>query len=428
MGESGISFFKEAFFAAGMGIPFLFFLACTLYLLRLLFYAGLWRAKAPVLRPSPASLRPAQASLSPDGRKRFAVLIPAHNEALTLGTALQGLGGLEYPAEAYRVYVIADNCTDNTAKIAGNYPVKVLERFDTEAIGKGFALEWAMGILLEDKTQQFDALVILDADTLTSPDLLEAFEAGLKAGHEAMQVRYEVLNADESWRTRLMACALALAHLVKPLGREHLGLSDGLKGNGMCFARSVVERVPWSGASITEDIEYTLRLCRAGIRIAFLPQTAVWAQMPTTGKQAVSQRKRWEGGRYRLLFTVAPEVLKEGFRQKNRRLMDRAAELIIPPFAELFAVPLLLLGVSFLVEKLLSLKSARFFVAGWSTILALEAVYLLGGMWVSRASGRVVLSLLAAPFYVVWKLSLYPMMALSRKSSGEWKRTERREM
>ena len=329
------------------------------------------------------------------GASGFIVLIPAHNESLVLGAALASLNGLDYPADAYRLVVIADNCADDTASIAEKRGATALVRFNETEIGKGYALEWALKQLgignAPEETAlanfDFDAVVILDADTQVSPNLLTAFETGLNAGNGAMQARYEVLNVGESWRTRLMSCALALAHIVKPLGREQLRLSDGLKGNGMCFARPVVETVAWSGASITEDIEYTLRLCRAGVRIAFLPDAAVWAQMPTTGAQSVSQRKRWEGGRYQLLTKVAPQLLLEGFRKRDRILRDRAIELIIPPFAEMFALPILLLGVSAGLAFLTGWRSAEYYAAGWLIILFLQALYLFGGAVGGEGSG-----------------------------------------
>ena len=333
----------EGAFALALLVPFLFFAGCVLYLLRLAIYAAGRRGDVAELRPTDLSHTPPNRTVSGAGRKRFVLLIPAHNESLVLGAALDSLNRLDYPADAYRAVVIADNCNDGTARIAEDHGATALVRFNDAEIGKGYALEWALqqlGVGGENREQgtgnreqeiagepgpdtsaalgwnfDWDAIVILDADTQVSPNLLTAFETGLNVGNGAMQVRYEVLNVGESWRTRLMSCALALAHIVKPLGREQLRLSDGLKGNGMCFARSVVETVAWSGASITEDIEYTLRLCRAGVRIAFLPDAAVWAQMPTTGAQAVSQRKRWEGGRYQLLTKVAPQLLLEGVPQ-----------------------------------------------------------------------------------------------------------------
>ncbi len=431
------------------------------------------------LNPGRSSVDTASGSLP-----RFVVLIPAHNEELLLSAALQGLRGLDYPPESVAVVVIADNCNDQTATIARQCGALALERFDTQRIGKGFALEDMLNWLMQpavsadtvvgtvsnpalaergnietlaaqnasgahvgsettrllsgsaddaavteawERARHFDAVVVLDADTFVSPNLLRVFAAELQTGNKAIQARYDVLNTDESWRTRLMSCALALAHVVKPLGRERLGLSDGLKGNGMCFARSVVEEIPWSGDSITEDIEYALRLCRAGYRIAFTPEACVWAQMPTTGAQAKSQRERWEGGRYRLLFTVAPNLLRESLRTRNRLLRDRAIELIVPPFAEMFALPVLLGGLCALLGWGLHWRTAQAFAGLWALILLLQAGYLFTGMWVARMPARIAFSLLRAPFYIVWKLGVYAVMAAGR-SAGGWKRTERHEL
>lgn len=446
----------ELGFTLVMLIPLAFFGGCALTLWRLMLCAIPERKRLAALAPAARSAGKRAGETAPSQGKqasnlpRFALLIPAHNEELLLGEALSALNRLDYPADAYRLVVIADNCTDRTAAIAREHGAIALERFDTVDIGKGYALEWALHKLLCAKPARssasenaavgagsssdplaeiadFDAVVILDADTLVAPNMLRAFAAGMAGGQKVMQARYEVLNAGDTWRTRLMTCALALAHIVKPLGRERLGLSDGLKGNGMCFAREVVETVPWSGESITEDIEYTLRLCRAGYRVAFLPETAVWAQMPTSGAQSVSQRKRWEGGRYRLLFTVAPQLLREGWAKRSRILRDRAAELIIPPFAEMFAVPLLLLLVCGAAALGLHWSWAAGLMWAWAGVLLLQAGYLFGGMWVAKVPASIALSALCAPGYIVWKFGVYAIMIASR-SAGGWKRTERHKL
>lgn len=418
----------ELAFAILMLFPVLFFGGCVLYLLRLLFHAALWRNRIATLSLTQScqnlgTVGLESTSASINRFPRFVLLIPAHNEELVLEAALGSLSQLDYPRHQYSIVVIADNCSDKTAEIGRRCGAMVLERFNTTQIGKGYALEWA----LQQTLPQYDAVVILDADTKVATNLLQEFAVGLRNNEQAMQARYEVLNADESWRTKLMACALALAHIVKPLGRERLRLSDGLKGNGMCFSHSLVEQVPWSGESITEDIEYTLRLCRAGYRVAFLPQTAVWAQMPTTGAQAASQRKRWEGGRYRLMTQTAPNLLREGLKRRNRILIDRACEIVIPPFAEMFALPVLFLMLCVSLGWGFHWQSAVKVASLWLLILLGQCIYLIGGMWTAKVPFSMASVLLRAPFYIVWKFGLYAVMAVTR-SAGGWKRTERREL
>ncbi len=524
---AGVAFasWAEVVVATLLCVPLIFFGACVLYLLTLLVTAIPARNRVVLLtKPEEAdsALHPTTSPNLSDSSNlsdlskstnedlpRFVLLIPAHNEELLLGAALDKLKRLNYPDDRYHVVVIADNCSDSTARIARSAGALALERFDRERVGKGYALEdtlaWLMSeaSLLEPSTlsgtagaqrdgayihasttlrpglkenQQknqkenqkeipsgnestngdtandsplnppanggqinlaivagwreargFDAVVVLDADTFVSANLLSVFADSLRVGERAIQARYDVLNTNESWRTRLMSCALALAHVVKPLGREGLRLSDGLKGNGMCFARTIVEEVPWSGESVTEDIEYALRLCRAGHRIAFVPEACVWAQMPTTGSQAASQRQRWEGGRYQLLFKVAPRLIAESLRTRNRLLLDRAIELIVPPFAEMFALPVLLGSLSALAGLALGWHIVGLIALAWAALLAMQAIYLFAGMWVARMPINTVLSLCFAPFYIVWKLGIYLVMAAGR-STGGWKRTERHEL
>lgn len=371
-------------------------------------------------------MRPTAAGQPKVNRKSFVLLIPAHNEEMVLAPMLDSIERLDYPSSARTVVVIADNCSDCTADIARARGALVLERFDTTLIGKGYALEWALKELERRGLNTFEAVVILDADTKPSANLLSEFEACLARGEQAMQARYEVLNADETWRTRLMSCALALVHVARPLGRERLHLSDGLKGNGMCFAAAVVQAVPWSGESITEDIEYTLRLCRAGFRVAFVPEAAVWAQMPTTSGQASSQRERWESGRYRLMTSVAPRLYMDGVRTRNRMLRDRALDLIVPPFAEMFAVPLLMMCAA-AAAALFGWRVAPALAAAWGCLLVLQAGYLFAGMWIARVPRRIAMAILCAPPYIVWKFALYARMAAGRTTGG-WKRTERRKL
>ncbi len=428
--------FPEAVFALVVGLPLLYSACCILYLLRLLFHALLLRKQLLPLTPPDPSQPPAPPTTLPENPTRFVVFFPAHNEEMVLGTVLDGLKHLDYPENAYRVVVLADNCTDATAEIARSKGVLVWERTNPDERGKGYALNWGIDKLRNiTKTEanpdpvlaEFEAMVICDADTLLSPNLLRAFHTTIRQGGKVMQARYEVLNVGESWRTRLMSCALALVHIVKPLGREQLGLSEGLKGNGMAFVREIVERIPWEGASLTEDIEYSLRLCREGYRVQFVPSAAVWAQMPTTAAQSKSQRQRWEGGRYHLLVSYAPRLLVESLKTRSRILRDRAIEMFIPPFAEMFALPILLLGLILGASALFHFRSVPYFTSIGVLILALQGIYLIGGLWTARVPAKIALVLLGAPFYIVWKFSVYGALLLKR-SAGGWKRTERRQL
>jgi len=94
--------------------------------------------------------------------------------------------------------------------------------------------------------------------------------------------------------------------------------------------------------------------------------------MPVTAAQSKSQRQRWEGGLYRLLFSLAPRLLAESLKTRSRILRDRAIEMFIPPFAEMLALPVLFLGLTWLAGRAFGLRSAPYFMVLWALILALQ--------------------------------------------------------
>jgi len=157
-------------------------------------------------------------------RLRFDVVIPAHNEAALIGGAISSLCKLDWPDEGFHVLVVADNCTDSTAAIARAAGADVLERNDTERRGKGHALEYAFKASQERGWAW--AVVVVDADTEVSANLLEAFAARIESGAAAVQAHYGVLNSRASWRTRLMAIALASFHRVRSRDRKSTRLNS----------------------------------------------------------------------------------------------------------------------------------------------------------------------------------------------------------
>ncbi|MGV3720445.1 MAG: glycosyltransferase family 2 protein [Actinomycetota bacterium] len=365
---------------------------------------------------------------------RVVVVIPAHNEEAVLGATLASLRDQDYPKERLEIVVVADNCTDETARLARDGGVTVLERTDPAKRGKGHALNWAVSLLLR-RPDPADAYVIVDADTWVAPDFVRLMEAALRERRDrrdccALQGRYGVLNAGDGWRPLLMAAAFELFNHVRPLGGNRLGFSVGLKGNGMGFTRAVLERAPWEGRSITEDIDYGLDLLsRHGISVGYLPEARVLAQMPVTGSQAASQRERWERGRYALLRQRTLPLLKRGLLQRDLRVCEAAGQLLLPPLAELSA---LILGWGMVIAAgawLGVLSHPALWLGGFAGAAIGLAIYVVGGLAVAEVPREVYTALLRAPGYAIWKCWLLATHSLRRPAQAgepEWVRTERR--
>jgi cellulose synthase/poly-beta-1,6-N-acetylglucosamine synthase-like glycosyltransferase len=340
----------------------------------------------------------------------LAVVVPAHDEEKAIGSCIDNLRAAGACEAGVRVVVIADNCSDGTATEAVSHGAHVLVRFNEEERGKGHALNHAFAELMREG---WDAFLIVDADTAISPGLIRRTREAFAHGAAATQCGYLVRNAGGSVRTRLMNLALMAFNVLRPRGRWRWGLSCGILGNGFGVSRSLLEGVPYDATSVVEDLEYHLRLVREGERVEFLPDAFVYADMPVAGSGVKTQRARWEGGRLRMIREHAPSLLGEVLTGRFRML---------EPLLELLLLPLAMHVLFLLAAVAFPFAPVRLYgLAG----LALVLLHVLAGVLVSRGGWRDVAALAAAPFYVVWKVLMIPLLIRTSRSSSAWVRTER---
>ena len=231
-------------------------------------------------------------------RLRFVVVVPAHDEAAGIAATVGSLLATDYPRELFHVLVVADNCNDDTAQRARAAGADVLVREDREHVGKGHALAYAFEHVAAEGWAE--AIVVVDADTVVSKNLLAAFAARLDSGAGVVQARYGVRNPDTSWRTRLMTIAFATFHDLRSNARETLQVSCGLRGNGMAFAMSLLREVPFDAFSVVEDIEYGIHLAEAGHRVRYAGDAYVLGEMaccPPRCRQVVQRLRPEAQGR-----------------------------------------------------------------------------------------------------------------------------------
>ncbi|MHB8375713.1 MAG: glycosyltransferase family 2 protein [Dehalococcoidia bacterium] len=347
--------------------------------------------------------------------RRFAVVVPAHNEARALPALLRSLSEADYPAALVRILVVADNCDDATAAVARSLGADAYERRDTTAVGKGFAL--AFGLAQLDTWHE--AVVFVDADCTVSPNLFRAFNDRLAAGAEVVQAYYTMRIAGPSSTRLVRELALALVHRVRPLGKRWFGGSAGLKGSGMCFSRHALDRTGWTASGLAEDVEQHIRLMRQGVTVAFAPEAVVTGESPAALRDAAGQHRRWEAGRLAAARREGVPLLLSALRHRSSLQLDAAVELLVPPVSVLgVAVPALLAAALVLGSPVLA-------VAASAGVAAL-ALYLLSGILLVRPSARELAQCtIALPGYMLWKLWLYARAATSK--AGGWQRTERAE-
>ncbi len=198
----------------------------------------------------------------------------------------------------------------------------------------------------------FDAVIVIDADTVIDRGLLSSIARALGEGSDWIQCYYTVRNPDASWRTRLLTYAFSLFNGVWLLGQDRLGLGSGFRGNGMAFSARGLARVPWKAYGLVEDQEFSWMLRVAGERVRFLPDARVYGEMVTRGKSAVSQRKRWEEGRSSLRSKFFRPILNSQALSLPHKLLD---------LLDLFMLPLMPLLAAFL------LAATAIFWLPWTT-------------------------------------------------------------
>lgn len=348
---------------------------------------------------------------------RFDVIVPAHDEAEIIVRVVTSLRKLHWPVGGFRVTVVADNCRDDTAAQAHAAGAQVLERHDTLNRGKGHALNFAFDI--SRRTGWADAVVVVDADSEVSPNLLEAFAVRIEDGAVAIQAHHCVLNSHASWRTRLMAIAMTAFHQVRSRSRERLRLSCGIRGNGWCVTHRLLEQVPCHAFSLAEDIEYGIALGLSGHRIHYADEAQVASMMVSREHAARTQRQRWEDGRLQLIRSSTLTLLRASLGRGGAVCLDLAVDLLVLPLSYVAINALLFFVVASLAVQWQ--PGMTFWLWLSITCLLSLSVYVLRGWQLSGVGLRGMVDLLRAPFFVLWKL----WFMLRKHGSAEWVRTRR---
>ena len=363
----------------------------------------------------------------PGRAHRFAVLVPAHDEASVVAATVESLVAQDHPASHFSVNVVADNCSDDTAAVARSSGARVYERHDPDDPGKGSALNWLIGqVGLDD----VDVVVIVDADTIADPGMLAAFDRAFDAGAKVAQGDYGVLDPEANSAVALRYAALACRHRLRPLGRTRLGASCGLYGNGMAFRSDVMRSRSWSG-HLVEDAEFQLELLLDGIDVTYCPDARIVAEMPTSWGGAVTQHQRWELGRAQLVRRFAPALARAAVtgrgrvdRVRRRAAADALIDLAVPPLSLLVAAQLAAVGVGVASRIASPPGRSRGVVAVALLGSAATVVHVIAALRIVDAPRAIWRSLWSAPRLIAWKLGVLAGVA-RRPEEVEWTRTER---
>ncbi|BAZ44095.1 hypothetical protein NIES4102_11010 [Chondrocystis sp. NIES-4102] len=366
-----------------------------------------------------AALLPARSknkySNSNEPRPSVGILVPAHNEAVGIAQTLKTL--LPQLTSQDQLIVIADNCSDRTADICRQFEVTVLERFNNQEKGKGYALDYGLRFLAPNPPE---VVIVFDADCYVHPGTIDELAKLAKiSGRPVQPINILHQPAKANPKSVISALAFTVKNLVRPTGLHWLGLPC-LLTMGTAFPWSVISQAPLATNNIVEDMQLGIDLAIAGNNPLFCPQGKVTGFLPQKEQAAKSQKVRWIHGHLQTLKTQVPRLIKAAIIQRRFELLAIAFDLCIPPLS--------LLSIAWLITLV-----AGLFIGFWQQYWTISILSIITGLmiflavigsWFKFARQDIALiNLLSIPFYLLWKLPIY--FAFLIKPQQAWIRTDR---
>lgn len=350
-------------------------------------------------------------------RPRIDVLVPAHNEASGIGATLKTL--LPQLTATDRLVVIADNCDDQTAAVARSCGATVLERHSSDRRGKGYALDYGLQFIATSSPP--DVVVMVDADCVVHPGTIEHLANLAATLARPVQATYLINQpANPGPKDAVSALAFMVKNLVRPRGLNRLGLPCLLTGTGMAFPWSAISSVSLASSNIVEDMQLGLDLAIAGHAPVFGIDALVTGLLPQQEQAASSQRTRWEHGHLQTLLTQVPRLLRASLSQKRIDLFALALDLCVPPLSLLVMLWAATMGGAILAGLMGASWMPTFLLGIVGLLLTISIV----GAWAKFGRADLPLvTLLAVPLYIMWKIPLYLAFLVQRQT--KWIRTER---
>ncbi|MGH9055015.1 MAG: glycosyltransferase family 2 protein, partial [Acidimicrobiales bacterium] len=329
--------------------------------------------------------RPAGSAGSP-GRAHLLVIVPAHDEEAVIADALRSINASRRASDT--VLVVADRCSDATAQLARDHGALVLERGLGSEPGRARAVSAGLGWAQD---LAWDGVVAIDADCVVDPGFFDACARAIDEGAPVAQARCESM-AGSTWMERILQVASALEGVLKPRGRDRLGLSVRLKGSGMVVSRAVLETYGFRNSGASEDLWLSLDLCVDGVLARHLDDARLFALSPESARAAWTQKVRWEAGR----MYAAREHAGRLLRRRTLATLEAAVHVVTPPTA--VAVLLLVAGAA------LAAAAGTYWLAlALLAVIGLMATSVVTALFEARSSGAVWLALVVAPAYVGFK-------------------------
>lgn len=247
----------------------------------------------------------------------LAILIAARNESNVIHNLLNSLKEQDYPEDYYKVFLVADNCTDNTAEIARELGATVYERFNKTEIGKGYAIDYLIKAIERDFGDIYDAYIMFDADNTLKPNYLTEMNNTFSRGFEVVSSYRNPSNYGEGWRAGGMGMYFLRDARVLNLARMRLGTNTYITGTGFLFSRELCKRYGgWPFHCLTEDGEFTMHNAVHNAKCGYCNSAMFFDEQPVRLRDSWNQQTRWCKGGLQIFKIYLPSLIKGIFSKR----------------------------------------------------------------------------------------------------------------
>jgi len=241
-----------------------------------------------------------QLSMSSDNKittfPKFSIIVPTKNEETVIRRCLNGILNIDYPKDKMQIIVVDGKSEDNTFKICSEFSEKYPENIkvicEKTAKGKPAALNLALPYI------NGEIVGVFDADSLPEKEVLSKVVSYFYDKKVmALQGRTTSINEKSNALTRVIAMEEKAWFQALLSGREKLQLFVPLTGSCQFVRRTVVEELGgWDENSLTEDVEFALRLVEKNHLIKYAPDVCSGQETPSSLGPLIRQRVRWYRG------------------------------------------------------------------------------------------------------------------------------------
>lgn len=280
---------------------------------------------------------------------RYAVVVAARNEERVIGNLLESIAAQDYPTGKITVFVVADNCTDQTAAIARKHGAICYERFDTEHVTKGYALQFLFDRIGEDYGRDtFEGYFVFDADNLLAHDYISRMNDAFDSGERVVVSYRNTKNLSDGWLAASYALHWVRTSRLEHCARSFFGISARIQGTGFLFDSEFVKD-GWKYTSLTEDRAFSSDLVAAGVSISYQHEAVFYDEQPTSLRIAMRQRLRWAKGNLQAFVETGRALFLGIFRQRGAIKRISSYDMLLFNFpSSVVSVPLKLIEAALL--------------------------------------------------------------------------------